>query len=270
MYIYKEKMSVKEAKQGITKHISDGYNREQNIISEALASAQEDGIIFIDEIDKITSPSDSLKTANNPSAEGVQRDLLPLIEGTVISTKHGDVNTDHMLFIACGSFSEARPSDLIAELQGRLPVRVTLRPLSKHDFIRILTEPKNNLIIQHKALLKTEGVDLKFTDEAVEAIAEVADYLNLTVENTGARRLLTVLEKVLEDVSFNAPDLRVVKKEQVKNENEVEMSNENSEEIDNENDLNVFEEVEYIVDEELVRSKVLELSGSLDLRKHVL
>ena len=204
--VYREKVTIGEARTAGMQAISDAYIRDQNTIKEAIQAVEENGIVFIDEIDKIATPADSIKNGNNPSAEGVQRDLLPLIEGTMISTKHGDVQTDHILFIASGAFSDTRPSDLLAELQGRLPIRVTLTSLAKEDFKKILKETENNLVKQNIALIKTEGIDLKFTDEAVDRIAEVADEVNKTVENTGARRLITVVEKVLEDISFNAPD----------------------------------------------------------------
>lgn len=203
---YKEKIQIVEAKKTLLNQITEGFSREQNIIKEALEAVQEHGIVFIDEIDKIATSADAIKTGTNPSAEGVQRDLLPLIEGTMVSTKHGDVQTDHILFIASGAFSETRPSDLLAELQGRLPVRVNLKALGKEDLRRILTEPENNLIRQNTELLKTENIQLKFTPEAIDKIAEVADEINKTIENTGARRLTTVMEKVLEDISFNASD----------------------------------------------------------------
>ena len=207
LQVYREKVSIGEARKAGLQSIMDSYTRDQNTVSEALKSVQENGIVFIDEIDKIATPADSIKTGTNPSAEGVQRDLLPLIEGTMISTKHGDVQTDHILFIASGAFSDTRPSDLLPELQGRLPIRVTLTPLGKEDFKRILKETEHNLLKQNTELMRTEGIELKFTEEAIDRIAEVADVVNKTVENTGARRLITVVEKVLEDVSFNAPDV---------------------------------------------------------------
>jgi len=204
---YKERMQIGDAKKMLNNHITEGFSAEQNVVKEALEATEQHGIVFIDEIDKIATPADTIKTGTNPSAEGVQRDLLPLIEGTVVSTKHGDVKTDHILFIASGAFSETRPSDLLAELQGRLPVRVSLKPLDTKDFVRILTEPENNLIKQNVSLLGTEDIQLEFTEEAIEKVAQIADELNKTVENTGARRLITVLEKVLEDISFEAPEI---------------------------------------------------------------
>jgi ATP-dependent HslUV protease ATP-binding subunit HslU len=141
------------------------------------------------------------------SREGVQRDLLPIVEGTVVRTKYGPVKTDHILFIAAGAFHMSKPSDLIPELQGRFPIRVELKPLSKEDFVRILVEPKNALVKQYTELLKTEGVDLEFTNDAIEEVASIAEEINNRTENIGARRLYTIMEKLLEDISFNAPDL---------------------------------------------------------------
>ena len=175
--------------------------------AEALKSCEEDGIVVIDEIDKIVAPSGSAQKGHQASAEGVQQDLLPLVEGTTVTTKNGtQVKTDKILFICSGAFHMVKVSDMLAELQGRLPIRVELKALTEGDFHRILTEPKYNLIRQHTAMLKTEGVELKFTDEAVWELARVAALINRTVQNIGARRLVTVLEKVLEDISFTAPD----------------------------------------------------------------
>jgi ATP-dependent HslUV protease ATP-binding subunit HslU len=203
----REKMTVADARKMGVSLIIDGFVRDKNTVQDALQAVQEHGIVFIDEIDKIATAQDAIRTGTNPSAEGVQRDLLPLIEGTMINTKHGDVNTDHILFIASGAFSECKPSDLLPELQGRLPIRVNLSPLSKEEFIRILKETKNSLITQNIELMKTEGINLSFTDEAIEKIAEIAFQINTSVENTGARRLMTILEKVMEDVSFDAPNI---------------------------------------------------------------
>ena len=160
--------------------------------------------MFLDEIDKICARSE--RTGGDVSREGVQRDLLPLIEGTVVSTKHGSVNTDHILFIASGAFHLAKPSDLLPELQGRLPIRVELRALTKEDFRRILTEPEASLIKQYVALMGTEDVHLDFTDDGIDALATIAAEINSTVENIGARRLQTVMERVLDEVSFTATD----------------------------------------------------------------
>ena len=171
---------------------------------EALERAENQGIVFLDEIDKVASRAD--RAGADVSREGVQRDLLPLIEGTTVSTKYGPVKTDHILFIASGAFHVAKPSDLLPELQGRLPIRVELKPLTRDDFRRILTEPEANLIRQHQALLATEGVTLTFSEEAIDALADAAVAVNGAVENIGARRLQTVLEKVLEEISFAAAD----------------------------------------------------------------
>jgi ATP-dependent HslUV protease ATP-binding subunit HslU len=179
---------------------------QEALTKEALDLAENQGIVFIDEIDKVASRSEG-RSGAEVSREGVQRDLLPLIEGTTVATKYGPVKTDHILFIASGAFHVAKPSDLLPELQGRLPIRVELKALSREDMRRILTEPEANLIRQHKALLETEGVTLDFTPEAVDALADAAVEVNGSVENIGARRLQTVLEKVVEDVSFRAADL---------------------------------------------------------------
>jgi len=165
---------------------------------------ENDGIVFIDEIDKICARSDRL--GGDVSREGVQRDLLPLIEGTAVSTKHGTVKTDHILFIASGAFHLAKPADLLPELQGRLPIRVELNALTRDDLKRILTEPENSLIRQYVALMKTESVTLEFKEDAIDAIADVAAEVNRSIENIGARRLHTVMEKLLETISFEASD----------------------------------------------------------------
>ncbi|RLN72441.1 hypothetical protein BBJ28_00010740 [Nothophytophthora sp. Chile5] len=177
-----------------------------DVIREAIQETEENGIVFIDEIDKICSSGD-FRRSSDPSSEGVQRDLLPLIEGSVISTKHGNVNTDHILFVGSGAFHSAKPSDLLAELQGRLPIRVELKGLTEEDLHRILTEPVTNLIKQQTELIKTEGVLLDFTDDAIREIARVAAEINQTVENIGARRLHTVVEKVVEDISFDSSEM---------------------------------------------------------------
>ncbi len=183
---------------------SDKLLDDEAVTAEALDLAQNAGIVFIDEIDKVASKSE--RTGADVSREGVQRDLLPLIEGTTVSTKYGPVKTDHILFIASGAFHVAKPSDLLPELQGRLPIRVELQALTRDDLRRILTEPEANLIRQHQALLATEGVTLSFTDDALDALADAAWNVNAAVENIGARRLQTVLEKVVEEISFTASD----------------------------------------------------------------
>jgi ATP-dependent HslUV protease ATP-binding subunit HslU len=183
---------------------SDKLLDQEALTQEALELAENQGIVFIDEIDKVASRAE--RVGADVSREGVQRDLLPLIEGTTVSTKYGPVKTDHILFIASGAFHVAKPSDLLPELQGRLPIRVELKALTRDDFRRILTEPEANLIRQNQALLATEGVTLAFTDDAVEAMADAAVTVNGAVENIGARRLQTVMEKVLEEISFTAAD----------------------------------------------------------------
>ena len=172
-------------------------------MTDAIRAVENDGIVFLDEIDKIAARSD---IAGGPSREGVQRDLLPLVEGTTVATKYGPVKTDHVLFIASGAFHVAKPSDLLPELQGRLPIRVELRPLTEEDFRRILTETEASLIKQYKALMATEGVTLDFTDDAINKIARIAVDVNSSVENIGARRLQTVMERILDEISFNATD----------------------------------------------------------------
>ncbi len=183
---------------------SDKLVDQEALTQEALELAENNGIVFLDEIDKVASNRE--RSGADVSREGVQRDLLPLIEGTTVSTKYGPVKTDHILFIASGAFHVAKPSDLLPELQGRLPIRVELKALTRDDFRRILTEPEANLIRQHQALLATEGVTLTFTDAAIDALADAAVTVNGSVENIGARRLQTVLEKVLEEISFQASD----------------------------------------------------------------
>ncbi|MET3664202.1 ATP-dependent protease ATPase subunit HslU [Caulobacter sp. 1776] len=183
---------------------SDKLLDQEALTQEALELAENHGIVFLDEIDKVASSSQ--RSGADVSREGVQRDLLPLIEGTTVSTKYGPVKTDHILFIASGAFHVAKPSDLLPELQGRLPIRVELKGLSRDDMRRILTEPEANLIRQHQALMLTEGVTLTFTDEAIDALADAAVAVNGSVENIGARRLQTIMEKVVEEISFSAAD----------------------------------------------------------------
>ncbi len=198
------KMTVSQSYEVLMREESDKLLNQENLVREAISSVENDGIVFLDEIDKITGREDA--RGADVSREGVQRDLLPLIEGTTVNTKHGPVKTDHILFIASGAFHLAKPSDLLPELQGRLPIRVELKALTRDDFIRILTETEASLIKQYKALLGTENVTLEFGGEAIVAIADLAAEINTSVENIGARRLHTVLEKLLEEISFTATD----------------------------------------------------------------
>ncbi len=200
----KKKMSVKESHDILVAQESDKMIEEDKIITEAKKATEENGIVFLDEIDKVSARSD--RVGGDVSREGVQRDLLPLIEGTTVSTKHGPIKTDHILFIASGAFQLAKPSDLLPELQGRLPIRVELDALKEEDFKRILKEPDNSLIKQYKELLKTENVNLEFTDDGIDMLAKISAEVNSSVENIGARRLHTIIEKVLDDISFNATD----------------------------------------------------------------
>jgi ATP-dependent HslUV protease ATP-binding subunit HslU len=199
------RITVEQAWGPLIQEESDKLLDQEAVTKEALLLAENEGIVFLDEIDKVASRQE--RGGADVSREGVQRDLLPLIEGTTVSTKYGPVKTDHILFIASGAFHVAKPSDLLPELQGRLPIRVELKALTRDDLRRILTEPEANLIRQNQALLKTEDVELVFTDDAIEALADAAVSVNASVENIGARRLQTVLEKVVEDVSFRASDL---------------------------------------------------------------
>ena len=200
----KKKMTVKESHEILVAQESDKMIEEDKIITEAKKATEENGIVFLDEIDKVSARSD--RVGGDVSREGVQRDLLPLIEGTTVSTKHGPIKTDHILFIASGAFQLAKPSDLLPELQGRLPIRVELDALKEEDFKRILKEPDNSLIKQYKELLKTENVNLEFTDDGIDMLAKISAEVNSSVENIGARRLHTIIEKVLDDISFNATD----------------------------------------------------------------
>jgi len=199
------KVSVKDSYELLIAEESDKLLDDDQIVQEATHLTENHGIVFLDEIDKITGRSERVGGAD-VSREGVQRDLLPLIEGTTVSTKHGPVKTDHILFIASGAFHVAKPSDLLPELQGRLPIRVELKPLTEEDFRRILTETEASLIKQYIALMGTEGLDLAFTDDAIAEIAKIAVEVNSSVENIGARRLQTVMERVLDEISFEAPD----------------------------------------------------------------
>ncbi len=200
----KKKMTVKESHEILINEESDRLIEQDIIIKSAKNSTENNGIVFLDEIDKISARTD--RVGGDVSREGVQRDLLPLIEGTTVSTKYGTIKTDHILFIASGAFQLAKPSDLLPELQGRLPIRVELDALNGEDFKRILKEPDNSLIKQYKALLKTEKVDLEFTEDGINTIANIANEVNTTVENIGARRLHTIIEKVLDEISFTATD----------------------------------------------------------------
>jgi ATP-dependent HslUV protease ATP-binding subunit HslU len=198
-----KKMKVEDARPRLIDEEADKLLDQEKLVSGALEHVQQNGIVFIDEIDKIAARSE-FRGGGDVSREGVQRDLLPLIEGTTVSTKYGMVQTDHILFIASGAFHMAKPSDLLPELQGRLPIRVELQPLTAADFRKILTDTQASLIRQYKALMDTEGLTLEFTDEAVDEIAKLAAEINTTVENIGARRLHTVLERLLEEASFDA------------------------------------------------------------------
>ena len=200
----KKKMSVKESHEILLNEEADKLIEQDKIIKSAKNTTENNGIVFLDEIDKISARTD--RVGGDVSREGVQRDLLPLIEGTTVSTKYGPIKTDHILFIASGAFQLAKPSDLLPELQGRLPIRVELDALNSDDFKRILKEPDNSLIKQYKALLKTENVDLEFTEDGIDTIATIASEVNTTVENIGARRLHTIIERVLDEISFTATD----------------------------------------------------------------
>ena len=200
----KKKMTVKESHEILIAEESDKMIEQDKIIKSAKISTENNGIVFLDEIDKVSARGERI--GGDVSREGVQRDLLPLIEGTTVSTKHGTIKTDHILFIASGAFQLAKPSDLLPELQGRLPIRVELNALTSDDFIRILEEPDNSLIKQYIALLETEKVNLKFTRDGIETIAKLATEINSSIENIGARRLHTIIEKVLDDISFTATD----------------------------------------------------------------
>lgn len=200
----RKKMTVAESYDVLISEEADKLLDDESVSRAALDAVEQNGIVFLDEIDKVCARSDA--RGADVSREGVQRDLLPLIEGTTVSTKHGPVKTDHILFIASGAFHIAKPSDLLPELQGRLPIRVELRALTEEDFVRILTETDNALTLQYKALMATEEVAVEFTEDGIAALAHIAAEVNRSVENIGARRLYTVLERVFEDLSFTAPD----------------------------------------------------------------
>ena len=232
------KMQVVEARQHLIKDEADKLLDQEALNREAISNAENNGIVFIDEIDKVCARTgEGGVRGGDVSREGVQRDLLPLIEGTTVTTKHGPVKTDHILFITSGAFHQAKPSDLLPELQGRLPIRVELSALTREDFRRILTEPEHSLVKQYVALLGTEGVTLDITEGATDAIADLAAEINATVENIGARRLATVMERLLDEISFTASDR-------------------GGESIS--------------VDAELVRTRVAPLAGNADLSKFIL
>ena len=199
------KLTVSDSYELLMAEESDKLLDQERVVKDAIRSVEQNGIVFLDEIDKISGRSERVGGAD-VSREGVQRDLLPLIEGTTVPTKHGTVKTDHILFIASGAFHLAKPSDLLPELQGRLPIRVELKALNRDDLRRILTEPESSLIKQYRALLATEQVTLDFTEDAIDALASLAAEINASVENIGARRLHTVMERLLEEISFTAPD----------------------------------------------------------------
>ncbi len=229
------RINVKDSYDILTAEESDKLLDDDNIVQEAISVVENNGIVFLDEIDKICARSE--RTGGDVSREGVQRDLLPLIEGTTVSTKYGQVKTDHILFIASGAFHVSKPSDLLPELQGRLPIRVELRALTKDDFKRILTEPRASLIKQYVALMATEGVELEFTEDGVDAIADIAVEVNSNVENIGARRLMTVMEKILDEISFEATD---------------------------------YSGDKIVIDEKHVRDNIGELAKNADLSKYIL
>jgi len=203
------KLSVREARRVLTEQETEKLIDRDKIVTEAIERTENTGIIFLDEIDKIATPPDGAAGGRGPdvSRQGVQRDLLPIVEGSVVNTRHGPVNTDHILFIAAGAFHSAAVSDLMPELQGRFPIRVELSSLGKDDFIRILTEPGNALTRQQEALLAVEGLKIRFDDSAIEAMAELAAKANATLENIGARRLMTIVEKVFDQINFDAPEM---------------------------------------------------------------
>jgi ATP-dependent HslUV protease ATP-binding subunit HslU len=200
------RMSVADSYEVLVAEESEKLLDQEKVTTESIRAVEQHGIVFLDEIDKICARSEAGRVGADVSREGVQRDLLPLIEGTQVSTKHGPVKTDHILFIASGAFHLAKPSDLLPELQGRLPIRVELNALTREDMKRILVEPEASLIKQYIALLKTEDVTLDFSDDAIDALADLATDINSTVENIGARRLQTVMERLLEEVSFTASE----------------------------------------------------------------
>ncbi|GIL59098.1 hypothetical protein Vafri_14052 [Volvox africanus] len=243
----KKTLKVSEARARLEEAESEKLLSSDQVSREAIRAAEQDGIVFIDEIDKIVEPSSGrVVTGGGVSSEGVQRDLLPIIEGSVVPTKHGNVSTEHVLFICSGAFHTAKPSDMLAELQGRLPIRVELKGLTADDFHRILTEPDNNMIRQQQELLATEGVQLVFTEGAIRAVASLAEQANRLLDNIGARRLHTVLERVLADISFGAPERVAEAQKEGK------------------------QTYEYVVNEELVHRKLDDLLKKQDLSRYVL
>lgn len=206
----RRKMTVRDARKLLREQEAQNLIDMDQVVDDALENAEQNGIIFIDEIDKIASGS-SMASGADVSREGVQRDILPIVEGSVVNTKHGPVKTDHMLFIGAGAFHVSKPTDLIPELQGRFPIKVELKNLDKEDFKKILTVPENALTKQQKALLETEGVEVEFTDDAIDEISEMAYLMNEETENIGARRLYTIMEILLEDVSYELPDPEITK-----------------------------------------------------------
>ncbi|EFJ44200.1 hypothetical protein VOLCADRAFT_95623 [Volvox carteri f. nagariensis] len=238
---------VSEARSLLEEAESEKLLSSDQVTREAIRAAEQDGIVFIDEIDKIVDPSSGrVVTGGGVSSEGVQRDLLPIIEGSVVPTKHGNVSTEHVLFICSGAFHTAKPSDMLAELQGRLPIRVELKGLTAEDFYRILTEPQNNMLRQQQELLATEAVQLVFTDGAIRAISTLAEQANRLLDNIGARRLHTVLERVLADISFGAPERVAEARREGR------------------------QTYEYVVDEQLVHRKLDDLLKKQDLSRYVL
>ncbi|KAG2488959.1 hypothetical protein HYH03_012577 [Edaphochlamys debaryana] len=242
----KRTMKVSEARAKLEEAEAEKLLSSEQVTQEAIRAAEEDGIVFIDEIDKIVEPSSGRMVGGGVASEGVQRDLLPIIEGCTVPTKHGNVSTEHVLFIASGAFHSAKPSDMLAELQGRLPIRVELKGLTADDFYRILTEPENNMIRQQQELLATEGVRLSFTDGSLRAASRLAEAANRLLDNIGARRLHTVLERVLADISFSAPE-------------KVAEARRNGQAT-----------YEYVVDEQLVHAKLDDLLKKQDLSRYVL
>lgn len=241
----KRKMKVSEARPLLEEGESERLINQDTVQKEAVQAVEQDGMVFIDEIDKIVVNHDSRYGGADASSEGVQRDLLPIIEGSVVSTKYGNVNTDHILFICSGAFHSCKPSDMLAELQGRLPIRVELKGLTAHDFYRILTEPENNMLKQQQALMETEGIQMEFTDAAIREISRVAEEVNTSVDNIGARRLHTVLERIVEDISFDAPEKAKESRQS-------------------------GQRFRYVVDKKDVKERVTELLKIQDLSKYVL